>query len=160
MMATGDVAHRLDSLAARSDGDYIHIEIGQCFGKCEATMSLYRDSPAHYYIYEAEGWRFNEQQREFLLYRLRRPVGSDDANAILDEASKVGISRLVDDSTRAVTDQPLFWLRARIADRTIVINGAYIGGEKYVKKMDGDGGQLTKVFYDVKAALFRLLNQL
>ncbi|MEP7220406.1 MAG: hypothetical protein ABI876_15890, partial [Bacteroidota bacterium] len=39
-----DPSARLDSLAALSSGNYIHLYIGPCFGRCEGYVSIYRQS--------------------------------------------------------------------------------------------------------------------
>jgi hypothetical protein len=151
------IASRLDSLAAISSGDYIHLQVGVCFGRCDAYVSLYRDSPAHYHIYEAEGWKFDEQQRDFILFRLRRPLGSDESDWIFNAATNAGLMRLEPDTTFLATDQPHFWLRARIGDRTIAIDNAYLGGEKYMAPPQGGAPPLSKTFFAVRDALLGTL---
>jgi len=125
------IVARLDSLAATSHGDYLHIYIGPCLGRCEAYVSIFRESAADFHIYEAEGWRYNEFQREDILYRLRHPITSQVAEDIFRRASEIGIFDLVEDRTQVVPDHPTIWLRARIGGRTIVLNDVNLGGASY-----------------------------
>lgn len=126
-----EVSARLDSLAALSQGDYIHLQVGPCFGKCDGYVSIFRESPAKYYIYEGEGWLYNEFDRDVVLYRLRKPVASDMAEEIFRLAGEKGIMKLENDTTYLMTDQSFIWVRARIGGRTLAVDNAYLGGEKY-----------------------------
>jgi hypothetical protein len=128
------VARRLDSLAALSSGDYIHMQVSQCFGRCEGFVSIFRESPAKFHIYEGEAWGYNEFDRADVLYRLRRPITSDVAEGLIEKARTTGITKLLDDSTYQVTDQPYIWVRARIGGQTVAINHAYLGGKIYMDR--------------------------
>ncbi len=130
-ISSDGIAARLDSLAAISHRDYIHLYIGPCLGRCEAYVSIFRESPATFHIYEAEGWRYDEFNRGDILYRLRRPLTSDVAENLFQRASEIGLLTFVDDQTTAVTDHPMIWLRARIGDRTISLDEVHLGGERY-----------------------------
>lgn len=129
------IAQRLDSLVARSSGDYIHLQVSQCFGRCEGFVSIFRESPAKFHIYEAEAWNYNEFDRADVLYRLRKPVPSDVVDGMIERARTLGILKLVNDTTYQATDQPYIWVRARIGGESIVVNHAYLGGRSY---MDGN----------------------
>jgi hypothetical protein len=158
VVEVSSVEQRLDSLASISDGDYIHLVVGQCFGRCDGYVSLWRISRAGHYVYEAEGWKFDEQTRDFILYRLRRPIGTDEANTMLRAALKAGMYRLQNDSTMFVTDQPSIWLRASINGEKIVIDNAYTGGEKYAS--GNEDQQLGSVYQNLRSALLaRLFNR-
>ncbi len=149
------IVARLDGLAAVSHRDYIHLYIGPCKGWCEAYVSIYRESPAKFHIYEAEGWRYNEFERGDILYRLRRPIASDLAENILQRASELGITRLVDDQTTAVTDHPRIWLRARIGENVVKLDGTRLGGERYAGA--GRESGLYKTYQDLRTLLFEQL---
>lgn len=129
--ATADPSFRLDSLAALSSGNYIHLYIGPCFGRCEGYVSIYRESPATFYVYDAEGWRYDEVARIDLLRRLRAPMNDEDADAILRLARDAGVIDLVNDSTRMITDQPSIWVRARLDGKMVKVDDAYLGGKLY-----------------------------
>lgn len=146
-----DPAARLDSLVAHSHGDYLHMVVSQCFGRCEAHISLYRGSPAEFHIYDAEAWVYNEFQRSDILYRMRRPMVSDKAEALIARADELGIMRLVNDTTYRMTDQPYIWVRARIGTRKVSVNHAYLGGEKYAS--DGTGPSLAQTYVSLRGAL-------
>ncbi len=146
-----DPAARLDSLVAHSHGDYLHMVVSQCFGRCEAHVSLYRGSPAEFHIYDAEAWVYNEFQRSDILYRMRRPMVSDKAEALIARADELGIMRLVNDTTYRMTDQPYIWVRARIGTRKVSVNHAYLGGEKYAS--DGTGPSLAQTYVNLRGAL-------
>lgn len=125
------VARRLDSLAALSDGDFIHFQVGHCFGRCEGFVSIFRESPAKFHIYEGEAWSYNEFDRADILYRLRKPIRSDQAEALIEKAKGAGIMKLVMDTTYFMTDHSYIWVRARIGDESISIDRAYLGGKIY-----------------------------
>ena len=154
-MEEAAIVARLDGLAAISHRDYIHLYIGPCKGWCEAYVSIYRESPAKFHIYEAEGWRYNEFERGDILYRLRRPIASDLAENILQRASELGITRLVDDQTTAVTDHPRIWLRARIGENVVKLDGTRLGGERYAGA--GRESGLYKTYQDLRTLLLEPL---
>lgn len=141
------VARRLDSLVALSSGDYVHMQVSQCFGRCEGFVSIFRESPAKFQIYEAEAWGYNDFDRADVLYRLRRPLSSDVADDLIEKSRAIGIMKLVDDSTYQVTDQPYIWVRARIGNQTVTVNRAYLGGKTY---MDGN---LNEVYVALRKLL-------
>lgn len=144
-------AERLDNLAALSNGDYIHVEVSRCFGRCEATVSLFRESPAKFHIYEAEAYRYDEFERGDILYRVRRPIASDSANDIFRAAETAGIMTLTNDTTMLMTDQPYLWVRARIGGRTVSVNHAYVGGRKYAS--EGTRSSLYDAYSKVRTLL-------
>lgn len=146
------IVERLDSLAAVSHGDYIHMQIGPCLGWCEAYFSIYHRSPAEFHIYEGEGWIYNEFQREDILYRLRRPLTSDVAENLYQRASELGLFSFVDDQTQALPDHPRIWLRARIGGQVIALNNVNMGGTKYAGAGKDTG--LYKTYVDIRRLLF------
>lgn len=150
-MAESAIVARLDSMAAISRSDYIHLYIGPCKGWCEAYVSIFRESPAKFHIYEAEAWRYNEFDRSDILYRLRRPLTSDVAENMMLRASELGITRLVDDQTTAVTDHPRIWLRARIGGEIVVLNGTHLGGKLYAGA--GRDSGLYKTYQELRTLL-------
>lgn len=146
------ITARLDSLAALSQGDYIHLQVSPCFGKCDGYVSIFRESPAKYYIYEGEGWLYNEFDRGDILYRLRKPIANNLADELFRKASDGGIMKLVNDTTMLMTDLPYIWVRARIGGRTLAIDHAYLGGELYAPK---DGNEsLNDVYTRLRVILF------
>ncbi len=144
-------AVRLDSLVAISDGDYIHMEIGTCFGKCDARISIFRTSPAKFYIYEAEAWRYDEFDRDDIRYRSRRPMANDQAEALFQKAHELGLLRFVNDTTMMMTDMPHIWVRARLGGAKLSIDKAYLGGKLYTN--DGKGGGLSDIYTKLRVAL-------
>lgn len=130
--AAMQVSRQMDSLAAASAGDYIHLRIGDCAGQCNAMVSIYRTTPAHRYTYEAEGWRYDDVDRAFVLYRLRRPMLITEANNLLGEADRAELFAIAGQGRerQAVTpagDAPV-WIRARIGARTISLDDVYLPG--------------------------------
>jgi|GEM_PF-2508363 len=126
-----DPAERLDSLAALSQGDYIHIQFSPCLGKCDGYVSIYRTSPASYHTYEAEGWTYNQFERGEILQRVRVPIDSDVADEAIRRSDSAGLMRLVDDTTRLNTTSPYLWVRARIGERTLALDHVYLGSQSY-----------------------------
>ncbi|MBS1912707.1 MAG: hypothetical protein JST22_12035 [Bacteroidetes bacterium] len=144
-------AVRLDSLVAISNGDYLHVEIGTCFGKCDARVSIFRTSPAKFYIYEAEAWRYDEFDRDDIRYRSRRPMANDQAEALFQTARELGLLRFVNDTTMVMTDMPHIWVRARLGGEKLSIDKAYLGGKLYTN--DGKGGGLADIYTKLRVAL-------
>jgi hypothetical protein len=125
------VAKQLDTLSARSAGDYLHVRIGQCDGMCEAFVSIYRESAAKRYIYEAEGWIYDELDRDFVLYRIRRPIDITTANNLLGRAKQAGLLKLgAEESTKSSRKSGTtpVWVHARIGTDSVATNRAYVPG--------------------------------
>lgn len=156
LMPADAIVERLDSLAAVSHDEYLHMHIGPCLGRCEAYFSIYRKTPAEFHIYEGEGWIYNEFQREDILYRLRRPLTSDVAENIYQRASEIGLFTFVDDQTEVLPDHPRIWLRARIGGQVIALNNVNLGGTKYAGAGKDTG--LYKTYIDIRGLLFRELS--
>jgi hypothetical protein len=147
------VSAELDSLAALSVGPYVHLRVGQCFGWCDARVSIWRDSPAHRYVYLAEGWQFDHEERRPVRFRLERPISQAEATEILTGAVDAGLFTLVGDTTMAITDQPYVWLRAGGGPQALRIDHAYTGGELFM----ADDGARSKTFRAVQDALLARL---
>jgi hypothetical protein len=144
------VARRLDSISQVSEGDYIHMQVSQCFGRCEGYVSIFRESPAKFYVYEGEAWGYNEFDRADVLFRLRRPIANDLAEGIFEKAHKAGIMKLITDTTYQVTDQPYIWVRARIGGERVVVNHAYLGGKLYMELgLNDTYAQLRKLLFSL-----------
>lgn len=145
------IASRLDSLVTISHGDYIHLHIGPCKGHCEASVSIFQESPAKFHIYEGEAWRYNEFDRAPILYRLRRPITSDIAENIFRRLPDLGLFGFVEDRTIAVTDHPTIWLRARIGGRSIALDDVNLGGTRYAGAGKEEG--LYKAYASIRTLL-------
>lgn len=144
-------ARRLDSLVAISKGDYLHMEVSQCFGRCEARVSIFRESPAKYHIYEADAWQYDEFERGDIQFRMRKPMSSDVADGLLQQAYELGVMRLGDDTTHLMTDQPYLWLRARFGAETVRVDRAYVGGAKYAG--DGRTPGMSAIYAKIRQAM-------
>ncbi len=145
------IASHLDSLVDHSQGNYVHIVISQCFGRCEGHISISRETPAKFHVYDAEAYRYDEFERGDILYRMRKPMSSDVAEELMTKAYQTGIMKLVADTTHFMTDQPYIWVRARYGDEIVSVNHAYLGGVRYA----GDGR--TPGLSDIYARLRVLL---
>lgn len=141
---------RLDSLAAISQGDYIHVQISPCLGKCEGYVSVYRTSPARFHIYEAEAWGYNEFERGDILQRVRIPLSSDVADEIIARIDSAGLMSLTDDTTRLTESSGYMWVRARIGEKTLSLDHVYLGSRSY----GSSAGPLALVYSHVRQALF------
>ncbi len=153
-----DIAARLDSLVKHSIGDYLHLQVGPCFGKCEMNISIYHDDrEAHYYVYDAEGYRYNEISHTNDLLRLRKPIDQTVAEDMLLRVSAGGVFQLVPDTTMAITDQPYLWIRAKIGGSKISLDKVYTGGEQYVTKTRNGQPTLSERYIMIRSMLLEPL---
>ena len=150
MPAGIDPKVRLDSLAAISQGDYLHVQFSPCLGKCEGYVSVYRTSPANFHIYEAEAWGYNEFERGDILQRVRVPLSSDVADEIIARVDSAGLMRLTDDTTSITANSAYMWVRARIGEKTLALDHVYLGSRSY----GSSAGPLAVVYSNVRQALF------
>jgi hypothetical protein len=145
-----DPKARLDSLAAISQGDYVHVQISPCRGSCDGYVSIYRTSPASFHIYEAEAWGYNEFERGEILHRVRVPLSSDVADEIIARIDSAGLMLLTDDSTRVTDNSGYMWVRARVGQKTLALDHVYLGSRSY----GSTAGPLAVVYTRIREALF------
>ncbi len=153
------IADRLDSLAALSVGDYVHLQIGPCFGSCEGRASLY-SVEGRSYRYSAESGG-GGRGPAVPVRRAESAVPKDEAEETFRSLEEAGIYELVPDSTMVVTDLSHFWLRARIGETKITIDNAYLGGERYFRRGDDRelDNSLMEAFHRVRGILYARLPQ-
>ena len=150
------VARQLDSLASLSVGDYVHLRIGPCATPQLGRVSLYsldgsayRYSAALWNPWMGDGPNPDDQRADYAL-------PGKQAVEMFGNLDAAGLRFLVPDSTLVVPDLCFFSLRARIGEKVITIDDAYLGGKKYYNFMvTGEiNGRLLERFYLIRSILF------